>query len=147
MDEALIVLLRSVLPVWQRHLDTARDHAEVAVAEMLSAFSAMQPALHRRSQPPETLDADTPVQQHVERMFVGLQYQDRISQMMALLADDLQRMQDTLAVPGADPQTVSSQQWLTRLESDYAMAAQRHAHSGTQDGTAATPAGSEPDFF
>lgn len=45
LSHAMVDLCKTVLPVWGRHLDTARDHAEVAVAEMLSAFAEISPHL------------------------------------------------------------------------------------------------------
>ena len=199
---ALRSLCEAVIPVWRRHLDTAQDHAELAVSEMLAAFAEIHPALSRQLQVQQqiphaldvagggpatlsgfcagrllpllpTLDAagTSAVQecldaiegalervghitqaaeadalrqlQQAERMLVGLQYQDRISQMMALLAGDMQRLQDTLADPATDIQDVCSKAWLARLESGYAMEAQRHAHHDA--GGPAEPHAPRPD--
>jgi methyl-accepting chemotaxis protein len=65
----------------------------------------------------------------VERMYVGFQYQDRISQMMALLEGDIIRLQQ--AVSGHGGEFLDPQAWLARLESQYAMAEQRQDHGGT----------------
>ena len=204
----MVELCRSVLPVWERHLDTARDHAEVAVAEMLSAFAEIGPHLDltvRQSQQinaqlvtsenglaqlaqvcddqllplipsldPEGATAvhhvlatihrsisaleqiakpfdheSQMVSKQVERMYVGFQYQDRISQMMALLLDDMQRMQRLIDAPDAAADSLSKDAWLAQLESRYAMAAQRHAHEGDSHtgGAAAQPGDTETDFF
>ena len=137
LQDALLQLCEAVIPLWQRHLETAQDHAELAVSEMLSAFAEIHPSLQGS------------LKQHAERMMVGLQYQDRISQMMALLSSDMQRMQQTMAAPGTDAAALSSAAWLTRLEAGYAMAAQRNAHhesDGSDDGTRSQP-DAEPDFF
>ena len=203
VQRAIVALCQSVLPVWGRHLDTARDHAEVAVAEMLSAFSDIAPQLDmamRQSQElnavlqaPEyglghlaqvcdghllplipNLDAEGAVAVHhvletvhrtiaalgclakpfdhearmvslqVERMYVGLQYQDRISQMMTLLSDDMNRLQLLLADPDANVADMAQDAWMAQLESRYAMDAQRNAHEG---GSAAPSSGLETDFF
>lgn len=139
LHEALLGLCGAVIPVWRRHLDTAQDHAELAVSEMLAAFAEIHPALSDNPQ----------LKQQAERMLVGLQYQDRISQMMALLALDMQRLQDALAEPVTDLEGVSSQAWLARLESGYAMQAQRHAHheaDGPTDAGASRP-DADTDFF
>ena len=204
LNHAMVDLCKTVLPVWGRHLDTARDHAEVAVAEMLSAFAEIGPHLDmtvRQSQQINaqlvtsenglaqlaqvcdehllplipTLEVDDALAVHhvletihrtigaleqiampfdresqlvsaqVERMYVGFQYQDRISQMMALLLGDMQRLQALMEAPGTDPQAMSREEWLTQLESRYAMAAQRDAHGG---GAAdAKPNNNDTDFF
>lgn len=137
LQDALLQLCEAVIPLWQRHLETAQDHAEMAVSEMLSAFAEIHPSLQGH------------LQQQAERMMVGLQYQDRISQMMALLSTDMQRLQQTMAAPGTDAEALSSTAWLARLEAGYAMAAQRNAHheSDGGDGTDKPRPDAEPDFF
>lgn len=75
------------------------------------------------------------VAQQVERMYMGFQYQDRISQMMTLLEGDMARLQEALAVrQGAAPNIA---EWLARLESLYAMNEQREDHVGQGHGVAA----------
>jgi hypothetical protein len=208
LNRARVDLCATVLPVWGRHLDAARDHAEVAVAEMLSAFAEIGPHLdmavrqtqqiHAQWVASETglaqlaqvcddhllplvpkLDSEDALAVHhaleaihhtidalrqialpfdresqvvtkqVERMYVGLQYQDRISQMMALLLDDMLRLQGLLEATEATPEALSTTAWLAQLESRYAMAAQRHAHGGeaNADGSGTQPSATETDFF
>jgi hypothetical protein len=84
------------------------------------------------------------VAEHVERMYIGFQYQDRISQMIALLETDIARLQD--AMNAQNPDIPDLPEWLARLESQYAMAEQHQshagdAHSGRDDG------GEETVFF
>jgi hypothetical protein len=85
------------------------------------------------------------VAEQVERMYIGFQYQDRISQMMALLESDMALLQGLLAGNGAEVPDLPS--WLGRLESQYAMTDQRQSHAGAQgDGTGAGP-DQETTFF
>ena len=70
------------------------------------------------------------VAEQVERMYIGFQYQDRISQMLALLEGDMARLQDAFA-PGAEVPQLAA--WLERLQAQYAMAEQRHSHGGAGD--------------
>jgi methyl-accepting chemotaxis protein len=79
----------------------------------------------------------------VERMYIGFQYQDRISQMIALLETDIARLQQSLELGG--PDTPELQDWLTRLEGQYAMAEQRNSHAGGLDSGSA--ADNETTFF
>jgi hypothetical protein len=53
------------------------------------------------------------------------------------------RLQDV--VDGRTTDTPDVQGWLTRLETQYAMADQRHSHAGASEGGAA--AGEETTFF
>lgn len=134
-------LCAAVLPVWGRLLATAQAQSETAVAEMLSAFSEISPFLEGNT--------DSDLQTLIERMYIGFQYQDRISQMLSLLQIDMQRLESALLdTPGAaDPDGHSAPAWLARLESQYAMAEQ-HAVHATAGGNGAGPAaGEETTFF
>jgi hypothetical protein len=82
------------------------------------------------------------VGQQVERMYRGFQYQDRISQMMTLLHQDIERLQNALTDASVD---VDSTAWLSRLESQYVMTEQRHHHS--EQGGAGAADDEETTFF
>ena len=201
--QALVKLCAGVLPVWARHLATSRSQSEVAVTEMLQAFSdigphinmaerqsqqitealsqcdgtviglasacdhAMAPLLKDASLPPGASQAiqhvldmvhravnalediakpfnheTQMVAAQVERMYIGFQYQDRISQMMALLEGDIARLQE--AVAGKESTVSDVNAWLARLESQYAMAEQRQDHHG---GASDGGANNETTFF
>lgn len=85
------------------------------------------------------------VSQQVERMYVGFQYQDRISQMMTLLHDDMARLQVVLADPAAEVQALDPAAWQARLEAQYVMQDQRDADLG--GGPAKPDDGIETTFF
>lgn len=86
------------------------------------------------------------VAEQVEQMYRGFQYQDRISQMMVLLEEDMSRLLSALqSVHGNAPNLA---QWLTELESRYAMNEQREDHVGHGSRVdSAGPADSETTFF
>ncbi len=152
---AVVALAATVLPVWIRQLATSRTQSEEAVSEMLSAFSAIGPVLRSAAnahKPDGQIQAAG--EDAIERMYMGFQYQDRISQIMGLLLDDMQRMLAVLTNPTQQSADALNQaNWLERLESQYAMAEQRRDHSattsthqvngGTSDGN---PEG-DTDFF
>ena len=202
---ALLALCTGLLPIWQRHLATARAQSETAVAQMLQAFSDIGPHIdmaERQSQQindalvqadggvaglgdacehalkPLLQDANIPessrvamerviamvrrsvgaleqiakpfqhetqmVAQQVERMYIGFQFQDRISQMMALLESDMVRLQEALLVH--DAAVPELREWLTQLESRYAMAEQREDHLDAK-GDLSKPDSNETTFF
>lgn len=70
------------------------------------------------------------VSQQVERMYVGFQYQDRISQMMALLHDDMVRLEAALSNPMQSADDLAPETWLARLESLYVMQEQHQPPTG-----------------
>lgn len=134
MQAALAQLALRVLPIWSRQLATARDQSEQAVGQLLKAFNAINPVLEQLI--PEGGTTALSLQPDIEQMYVGLQYQDRISQMLGLVQDDMARLLQTLENPHQDPSELAVQEWLARLESLYAMAEQRrdHGHSGQDSG-------------
>ena len=81
----------------------------------------------------------------VDRMYMGFQYQDRISQMMALLEGDMGKLQQALsASSGPAPDLV---QWLAHLESQYAMSEQHNDHRGDTPEAPLTDQDNETTFF
>ncbi len=62
----------------------------------------------------------------VENLLVSLQYQDRISQILSVLDDDMLRLQQAIA----DEQTAlpTPQAWMAVLDSTYTMEDERHGH-------------------
>jgi methyl-accepting chemotaxis protein len=81
----------------------------------------------------------------VERMYMGFQYQDRISQMMALLEGDMVKLLDVLKAEGAQvPDLVA---WLVQLEAQYAMSEQHHDHAGMVADVTAADKTNETTFF
>jgi hypothetical protein len=84
------------------------------------------------------------VAEQVERMYMGFQYQDRTSQMMTLLESDMGRLLQALTI--ADQPLPDLAQWLSRLESQYAMAEQRQDHAHATGGAVAGDS-KETTFF
>ena len=109
-----------------------------------AALTLVRDAVHAIEQINRPFSHETEaVAAQVERMYIGFQYQDRISQMIALLESDMARLQDAVAGRAAD--TPELQAWLARLEDQYAMAEQRHNHHGGADSGA--DADNETTFF
>ena len=85
------------------------------------------------------------VAEQVERMYIGFQYQDRISQMIALLEGDIARLQQVLDGGGQDVPDL--QAWLDGLETQYAMAEQRQNHAGIEPAGPDADSSKETTFF
>jgi len=56
------------------------------------------------------------LRQQLLRMKIGFQDQDRLSQRMTLLHEDMAHLQAILAAPGSDPHTLSPQAWLAQQQ-------------------------------
>lgn len=113
-----------------------------AIAQALSLVQKAVSALENIAKP--FAHQTQMVAQQVDRMYMGLQYQDRISQMISLLESDIARLQEVMNAPGGA--TPALDEWLKRLESQYAMAEQRAGHQ--PDGVTPAPdASRDTEFF
>jgi methyl-accepting chemotaxis protein len=81
----------------------------------------------------------------VDRMYMGFQYQDRISQMLALIEGDIARLKDALSDGVARAPDLAD--WLLRLESQYAMTEQHQDHQATDTAAPASNGENETTFF
>ncbi len=103
--------------------------AQAAIRHVLELVGGTVTALENISRP--FAQETKLVSEQVERMYLGFQYQDRISQMMALLETDIARLQE--ALDGRPAAVLDLDGWLARLESQYAMSEQRENHAAGQD--------------
>lgn len=113
--------------------------AQAAIAQVMAMIHATVDAIEQIAQPFE--HETQMVSQQVDRMYKGFQYQDRISQMMTLLHEDIERLQSAMQTPA---NTFSAADWLARLESQYVMTDQRQQHT---DGAAAAAADDDETTF
>ena len=82
------------------------------------------------------------VQSDLEKIMVSLQSQDRLSQMLGSVTDDMARYSAWLQ-GAVDPQAATPTLWLERLEASYTMEELRSSHHGT----AAVEQSSTVEFF
>lgn len=107
------------------HLAQCTPATQQAIAQVLSLIEATVHALEQIALP---FERETQlVSQQVERMYKGFQYQDRISQMMGVVLQDIERLQAAQTDPA---QRLSASAWLERLQATYVMAEQHSQHSG-----------------
>jgi len=102
----------------------AEENARAVMAQLISSVADVT----RSSR--SIRNANRDVQTELDKIFVGLQSQDRLSQMMASVTDDMQRLSAWLA--GArDEAGLSARDWLDRLEASYTMEELRASHHDT----------------
>jgi ABC-type transporter Mla subunit MlaD len=119
------------------------DSSRLALQQVLAMVGKAVDALEEITKP--FTHETQMVAAQVERMYIGFQYQDRISQMMALLESDIARLQATL---DANAQaTPSLDTWLEKLESQYAMAEQREDHQSATGSNTGASDSNETTFF
>jgi hypothetical protein len=128
-------LLSSVLPVWQRGVEAARLESERGINCLLEAYAGVCARVERDSgtaaTAPDGADradkADKGPTEDMDQMLVGLQSQDRLSQMLVSTTDDMARCLRWLQ--GAeDPAAAQPALWLARLHASHTMDEMRAAH-------------------
>lgn len=139
-DGGITQLAQACDAVLQPVLQDCPPQAAAAIAQVQRMIHLCVDALQAIAKPFE--HETRMVSQQVERMYRGFQYQDRISQMMTLLQEDMLRLQHTLHTATPD---LNAAEWLQRLQSTYVMAEQHEQHHG--DGDAAQAGEEETTFF
>ena len=134
-DAPRVDLCRAVLPEWNRQLTMSVEQSAKAVSDMLFAFSQLGPVLEGLTEVDPRFGSVEHIRLQVERMYVGFQYQDRISQILNLLQVDISRMMEVMKVEPKSLDALQGAHWLGRLESEYVMSEQ-HAAAAPPDDSA-----------
>lgn len=103
--------------------DEACANARAVISGLLQSLGDM----NRSSR--ELQEAGAAVSAEFERVLVGFQTQDRLSQMLTCVTDDIKRMTEWLA-QGGDLSVAQAGEWLARLDDSYTMEEQRSEHHG-----------------
>lgn len=111
--------------------------AEAAIDAVLDRFAglagSLEEARQRLAAENQAIGAD------IERLLVDFQFQDRMSQVLQHVVDDLARLADTIA-PEAEriePGALAPGAWLDRLRHSYATEEERRNHGETSSAQAA----------
>jgi len=111
-------------------------NAEQIIASVLKRFTRATAGL---SESEELLRTENNAINHeISDVFVALQFQDRVSQILALVCDDLNKLEQHVtelksepAAPGSS-HSVNVEQWLEELTKTYTMKEQLTAHEGAK---------------
>ena len=99
------------------------SHAEEVVADVVSKFGAAANAMADTS---EAMRAEGQhVVDEISQVLVSLQFQDRVTQMLSHIQQDITRLEQTLA---GDVVEVDANQWLAQLSTTYTMQQQHDVH-------------------
>jgi methyl-accepting chemotaxis protein len=104
-------------------LRSAEEAARKVIASLLDSLS------HVNRSSRVLRNAGRQLQRDIEIILVEMQAQDRLSQMLCAVADDMKRFVHWSG-GGVDEAAASPAQWLKRLESTYTMEEQRSTHHG-----------------
>lgn len=140
--------LGELLRVWSRQFDAAQGVLRGGSAELLRSFSRV----HALQAQWDGLADDDHAQRSAlshelheasEQALHGLQFADRLDQMLAVLHGDVERLRrDMDTLRDADPATL--QRWLDELAAHYTTDEQRERHGAS---AAEAPGQSGVDFF
>jgi len=111
-------------------------NAEQIIASVLRRFTRAAAGL---SDSEELLRAENNAINHeISDVFVALQFQDRVSQILTLVGDDLNKLEQHLSelkneeISAGVPRSVNVEQWLEELAKTYTMKEQLAAHEGAK---------------
>jgi hypothetical protein len=124
-------LIIQIIPIWQRLIEHARRHSETSSEDMLHTFKSLSTRLDSitPTAPASSEKNALMVEQEIEQVLVGFQAQDRLSQMLDNVTQDMSKMSTWLASDG-DMDEKQAQEWLERLYASYTMEEQRSQHMG-----------------
>jgi len=124
-------------------LDETTIHgAESSVAGILGRFSTAAEALGASS---EILQREsTGIRGEVADVLVSLQFQDRVSQMLVHIQNDLEKLDQQISASDGEMAAFDVEGWLNQLANTYTMVEQHAVHAGGHD---ARPQESEITFF
>jgi methyl-accepting chemotaxis protein len=124
--------------------DTAPDELQMELERRArEALAAMLASIGASLQTSGAVrDASQALRGQLDEAFVHFQFGDRVSQMLAILANDMNNLAQWIAQNPHPPATEAAQ-WLARLEASYTMEEQRSEHHGNVH----VDRGSEVEFF
>jgi len=118
-------LAQDVIPLWVRHIEAARQHGDESMASLVHTFGALTIELREIERNNELALS------HVDQLFLALQYQDRVSQMLEHARRDMERLVERIVAERAGARVDwDSGTWLQEMRRTYAMEEQRAAHEG-----------------
>ncbi len=113
------------------------DKAERIISSVLSRFTHAAAELNDSTELLRT--ENTAINDGISEVFVELQFQDRVSQILILVCNDLNKLEQHLNELGNDnsadeiPRSINAEQWLEELTKTYTMEDQLASHEGVKN--------------
>jgi methyl-accepting chemotaxis protein len=112
------------------------SEAEQTIDHVLSRFQGTTERLDESAE--QLVQENRIIQQEIAGVLVALQFQDRVSQMLAQVRDNMDKLEDKLNSDhrildnGGDPDTIDVAAWLDALQTTYTTPEQHHVHTGNE---------------
>lgn len=127
--------LASALDISRRYAQenaAVESRSEATIREVLSRFERATKGLSESSR---LLEAETTgIRDEISNMLVSLQFQDRVSQILSNVRDDVEKLNQRLASAAVanenEADTPDAMAWLDELATTYTMAEQHENHHG-----------------
>lgn len=107
--------------------EALRDQADRSARAVIGGLLQSLGAINRSSH--ELQEAGAAVHSEYERVLMNFQTQDRLSQMLSCVTEDINRLTEWLE-QGGDLSASQAGEWLARLDASYTMEEQRSEHHG-----------------
>jgi methyl-accepting chemotaxis protein len=121
------------------------SQARGVISEVLEGFNQLSATLSNNME--HLQEESRAVGEDVQQVLVNLQFQDRVSQILDHLQQDIDKLDKSLRIDTATPPPLPAKaEWLKALESTYTTMEQKHVH-GTGSATTAAKPSSGIDFF
>lgn len=118
------------------------NEAERALGHVLETLNGVVQNLREGSE--QVRDEALSIRMDIESVLVEMQFQDRISQILAQVGGNMAELEASLEQASDRDDALDSDTWLARMEQGYAMIEQRLNHSGQEQASAKE---SEITFF
>jgi methyl-accepting chemotaxis protein len=139
MMQEVNVKLASALEVSQHYSEQdARvvSEAEQTIDQVLSRFQGTTERLDENAE--QLVQENMIIQQEIAGVLVALQFQDRVSQMLVQVRDNMDKLEEKLKSDhhimnnSGDPGTIDVTAWLNALQTTYTTPEQHHVHTGNE---------------
>jgi len=133
LDTALVDINNRLFPIWSKQICEARDLGNQSIEGIISSFSRLQTCigvlLAHSINHKDTVEHD--LKDLTEQLLVDLQFQDRISQMLKPIEEDMKHLSETIQQGlQRNEFNYDVQEWLQSLRTRYVMEEQRAHHDG-----------------
>ncbi|SEI23565.1 hypothetical protein [Pseudomonas asplenii] len=134
--QGLSALCQRIAPIWSAQIESARHQSQSAVEALSERFAHLSELLAAAISPEVAADSDSTacllarhkVELEIAQVLVALQFQDRVSQMLGHVRDDIARLARHL--DEGDARHVDTRAWLDELSRTYTTPEQHAIHRG-----------------
>ena len=144
--EAVNAKIGSALKLSQKHAEENErmiGASEQTVARVLGRYQDVTADLGHNAE--QLRDEGVVIRDEIHNVLIALQFQDRMSQMLCSVRDDLGKLEQRLA--DGDEAGLEVDAWLEALASSYTMEEQYALHSTSSAGQSSAPQSTEITFF